>query len=277
MKITYLGSQTTRNKWMFPQTAISYVKDFNCHIGTTICFWLFGFPGRQVQTGHEKKMFLSSDPSNPWNASSSSCVSTPPRRGGLFTERRGAEGALGPKQPEISGRAVGGNRSGPKHGTPRNQGRKSRHWEFNRLGGHWSGHGRKRLAKGSVFGRRSGSCSELDLAESNSMPSNRRHTPLGLPNVPETCRLPITPGGLLNDLKCFTRHLGDCGNFWSSANRIDIGKLVKRLPSIGDSPVSVEGGGHRWVSTVGHARTPRPAHGSCCTSTVTAEVATARR
>ena len=30
---------------MFPQTAISYVKDFNCHIGTTICFWLFGFPG----------------------------------------------------------------------------------------------------------------------------------------------------------------------------------------------------------------------------------------
>ena len=44
----YLGNQTTRNKWMFPQTAmknISYVKEFNCHIGTTICFWLFGFPG----------------------------------------------------------------------------------------------------------------------------------------------------------------------------------------------------------------------------------------
>ena len=40
-----LGNQTTRNKWMFPQTAISYVKDFNCHIGTTVCFWLFGFPG----------------------------------------------------------------------------------------------------------------------------------------------------------------------------------------------------------------------------------------
>ena len=40
-----LANQTTRNKWMFPQTAISYVKDFNCHIGTTICFWLFGFPG----------------------------------------------------------------------------------------------------------------------------------------------------------------------------------------------------------------------------------------
>ena len=28
----------TRKKWMFPQTTISYVKDFNCHIGTTICF-----------------------------------------------------------------------------------------------------------------------------------------------------------------------------------------------------------------------------------------------
>ena len=25
-----------------PQTAISYVKDFNCHIGTAIGFWLFG-------------------------------------------------------------------------------------------------------------------------------------------------------------------------------------------------------------------------------------------
>ena len=24
---------------------VSYVKDFNCHIGTSICFWLFGFPG----------------------------------------------------------------------------------------------------------------------------------------------------------------------------------------------------------------------------------------
>ena len=31
---------------MFPQTTSSYLKDFNCHIGTTICFWLFGFPGR---------------------------------------------------------------------------------------------------------------------------------------------------------------------------------------------------------------------------------------
>ena len=31
---------------MFPQTAISYVKDLNCHIGTTICFWLgLGVPG----------------------------------------------------------------------------------------------------------------------------------------------------------------------------------------------------------------------------------------
>ena len=40
--------QTTRKKWMFPQTAISYVKDFNCHIGTTIRFWLFGVPGAKI-------------------------------------------------------------------------------------------------------------------------------------------------------------------------------------------------------------------------------------
>ena len=33
-----LEPQTTRKKWMFSQTTISYVKDFNCHIGTTICF-----------------------------------------------------------------------------------------------------------------------------------------------------------------------------------------------------------------------------------------------
>ena len=41
----HLEPQTTRKKLMFPQTTISYVKDFNCHIGTTICFWLFGVPG----------------------------------------------------------------------------------------------------------------------------------------------------------------------------------------------------------------------------------------
>ena len=29
-----------------PVPAISYVKDFNCHIGTIMCFWLFGFPGK---------------------------------------------------------------------------------------------------------------------------------------------------------------------------------------------------------------------------------------
>ena len=30
-----------------------YIKDFNCHIGTTICFWLFGFPGwYQLALGH---------------------------------------------------------------------------------------------------------------------------------------------------------------------------------------------------------------------------------
>ena len=39
--------QPERNykKLMFPQTAISYVKDHICHIGTTISFWLFGVPG----------------------------------------------------------------------------------------------------------------------------------------------------------------------------------------------------------------------------------------
>ena len=29
-------------------TTISNVKDFNCHIGTSICFWLFGVPGRPL-------------------------------------------------------------------------------------------------------------------------------------------------------------------------------------------------------------------------------------
>ena len=25
----------------------NHVNDFNCHIGTTICFWLFGVPGKE--------------------------------------------------------------------------------------------------------------------------------------------------------------------------------------------------------------------------------------
>ena len=39
-KPLHLEPQTTRKKLMFTQTTISYLKDFNCHIGTTICFWL---------------------------------------------------------------------------------------------------------------------------------------------------------------------------------------------------------------------------------------------
>ena len=33
---------------MFPQTTISYVKDFNCHIGAIICFWFFGVSGSDI-------------------------------------------------------------------------------------------------------------------------------------------------------------------------------------------------------------------------------------
>lgn len=43
-----LETPTTRNHWVFPQTAVSYVKDFSCHIGTTSCFRLFGFPGLYI-------------------------------------------------------------------------------------------------------------------------------------------------------------------------------------------------------------------------------------
>ena len=32
------------------QKEISIVKDFNCHIGTTICFWFFGVPGKRQNT-----------------------------------------------------------------------------------------------------------------------------------------------------------------------------------------------------------------------------------
>ena len=38
---------------MFPQTAIYYVKEFT----TTICFWLFGFPGRDPSTLSEGDVF----------------------------------------------------------------------------------------------------------------------------------------------------------------------------------------------------------------------------
>ena len=37
--------QPERNGCFPKQPFPMYIKDFNCHIGTTICFWLFGVPG----------------------------------------------------------------------------------------------------------------------------------------------------------------------------------------------------------------------------------------
>ena len=41
----YLEPQTTKNKWMFGETTIFYIKIWNHPIQTTIYKWLFGVPG----------------------------------------------------------------------------------------------------------------------------------------------------------------------------------------------------------------------------------------
>ena len=52
-KITWKPSQTN-GCYVSPKQPLYYVEDLNCHIGTIICCWLFGFPGALYDKGTAK-------------------------------------------------------------------------------------------------------------------------------------------------------------------------------------------------------------------------------
>ena len=98
---------------MFPQTTISYVKDFNCHIGTTICFWLFGVPGSLI---YPLVFQTPSDPLSgttprlrglPGEAGSRPVSGPPPRAPVPRSDRKKAWDAPGGAAPGGCGASVG--------------------------------------------------------------------------------------------------------------------------------------------------------------------------